>query len=158
MREEDVEKTAFNTPRGLFEMIVMPFGLVNSQATFQRLMDNTLQGLKRTESYIDDCIIFSNSFEQHIEDLRAMFTHLLSKKLHVKLKKCQFCRDEVEFLGHLVSKDGRRPISSSAVKLSKFPRRDTSNCIRCATSQPHPWYVNLKEVGSSGDMVFQEAC
>ena len=67
-------------------MIVMPFGLVNSQATFQRLMDNTLQGLKRTESYIDDCIIFSNSFEQHIEDLRAMFTHLLSEKLHVKLK------------------------------------------------------------------------
>ena len=125
MREEDVEKTAFNTPRGLFEMIVMPFGLVNSQATFQRLMDNTLQGLKRTESYIDDCIIFSNSFEQHIEDLRAVFNHLHRAKLHVKLKKCQFCRDEVEFLGHLVSKDGRRPISSSAVKLSKFPRPHT---------------------------------
>ena len=112
----------FNTPRRLFEMTVMPFGLVNPQATFQRLMDSTLQGLKRTESYIDDCIIFSNSFEQHLEDLRAVFTRLLHSKLHVKLRKCQLGRREVEFLGHLVSKDGRSPLSSAAVKLSKLPR------------------------------------
>ena len=65
MRDKDVEKTAFITPRGLYEMTVMPFSPVNAQATFQRLMDNTLQGLKRTESYID-CSIFSNSFEQHL--------------------------------------------------------------------------------------------
>lgn len=48
VREVDMEKTAFNTPRGLFEMTVMPFWLVNAQVTFQRLMDNTLQGLSRT--------------------------------------------------------------------------------------------------------------
>ena len=58
VREKDVEKTAFNTPRGLFEMKVMPFGLVNAQATFQRLMDTVLRGLNNTESYIDDCYIF----------------------------------------------------------------------------------------------------
>ena len=122
MREKDVEKTAFNTPRGLFEMTVMPFGLVNAQATFQRLMDNTLQGLRRTEAYIDDCIIFSNTFEEHMEDLREVFSRLRLAELHVKLKKCQFCRNEVEFLGHMVTKGGRRPSSSASEKLSKFPR------------------------------------
>ena len=122
MRERDVEKTAFNTPRGLFEMLVMPFGLVNAQATFQRLMDNTLRGLKRTDSYIDDCIIYSHSFEQHMEDLRTVFTRLHQAKLHVKLMKCQFARKEVEFLGHVVTRHGRTPMSYAAQKLSKFPR------------------------------------
>ena len=122
MRERDVEKTAFNTPRGLFEMLVMPFGLVNAQATFQRLMDNTLRGLKRTDSYIDDCIIYSHSFEQHMEDLRTVFTRLHQAKLHVKVMKCQFARKEVEFLGHVVTRHGRTPMSSAAQKLSKFPR------------------------------------
>ena len=118
----DVEKTTFNTPRGLFEMTVMPFGLVNAQATFQRLMDNTLQGLTNAESDIDDCIIFSHSFEQHLEDLRGVFSRLLHARLHVKLRKCQFIRREVEFLGHAVSEEGLRPLSSTAVRLSKFPR------------------------------------
>ena len=122
VRKEDREKTAFNTPRGLFEMCVMPFGLVNSQATFQRLMDNTLQGLNRTESYIDDCIIYSCNFEEHLKDLRAVFQRLHQAKLHVKLRKCLVFREEVEFLGHVVSRDGRRPLVSAAKKLSMFPK------------------------------------
>ena len=97
VREVDIEKTAFNTPRGLFEMTVMSFGLVNGQATFQRMMDNTLQGLRRTESYIDDCIVYSNDFEQHMQDLRAVFDRLRQANLHIKFKKCQFFREKVDF-------------------------------------------------------------
>ena len=70
VREEDVERTAFNTPRALFKITVMPFGLVNAHATFQALMDVTLQGIRQTESYIDDCTIYSQSVEQHLEGLR----------------------------------------------------------------------------------------
>ena len=99
MREADIEKTAFNTPRGLYEITVMPFGLVNSQATFQRLMDNTLKGLKHTDSYIDDCIIDSHSLEEHIEDLRDVLTRMKQANIHLKLKKCQFGYQEVEFWG-----------------------------------------------------------
>ena len=62
VRIQDVEKTAFHTPRGQYEMVVMPFGLCNSQATFQRLMDNALEGLDRAESYVDDCCVFSTDF------------------------------------------------------------------------------------------------
>ena len=125
VREEDVEKTAFNTPRGLFEMKVMPFGLVNAQATFQRLMDTVLRGLNNTESYIDDCVIYSCSFKQHMANLRAVFERLRAANLHVKIKKCQFCRRRVEFLGHEISEEGRKPLASAAAKLAKFPRPKT---------------------------------
>ena len=125
VRECDIEKTAFNTPRGLYEMNVMPFGLVNSQATFQRLMDNTLKGLKRTESYIDDCIIFSRSFEEHIADLHDVLERLGRANIHVKFRKCQLGYREVEFLGHLISEGGRRPVPTAAERLAKIPSPKT---------------------------------
>ena len=65
-------------------MTVIPFGLVNAQATFQRLMDTALRGLKHVEAYIDDCIIYSNGFEQHMEVLRALFERLRVANLHIK--------------------------------------------------------------------------
>ena len=124
-RNEDIEKTAFNAPKDLFEMTVMPFGLVNAQDTFQRLMDTALRGLEHVEAYIDDCIIYSHGFEQHLEDLRALFERLRAANLHVKMRNCQFFRREVEFLGHLVAKGGRKPLVSAAMKLSKFPKPTT---------------------------------
>lgn len=117
VREVDVEKTAFNTPRGLFEMAVMPFGLVIAQATFQRLMDVTLQGLRRAESYIDDCVIYSQSFEQLLDDFRAALERLHRAGLHVKLRKCQFAQEEVEFLGHMISREGKKPAPAAVEKL-----------------------------------------
>ena len=122
VRGRDIEKTAFNTPRGLYEMTVMPFGLVNSQATFQRMMDNTHKGLKHAESYIDDCIIYSRTFEEHLADLGEVLERLKQAKMHVKFRKCQFVYPEVEFLGHLVSGGGRRAISAATQRLAKFPK------------------------------------
>ena len=88
-------------------MTVMPFGLVNSQATFQRMMDNTLEGLKHAESYIDDCIIYSRTFEEHLADLGEVLERLKRAKMLVKFRKCQLVSPKVGFLGHLVSEDGR---------------------------------------------------
>ena len=85
MREADIEKTAFNTPRGLYEMTVMPFGLVN----------NTVKGLKHADSYIDDCIIYSHSLEEHIEDLRDLLERIKQANIHIWLKRCQFGYQEV---------------------------------------------------------------
>ena len=109
VKDNDMEKTAFNTPRGLYEMTVMPFGLVNFQATFQRMMDCTLKGLKHTESYIDDCIIYSQTFEQHLVDLQEVLERMKQANIHIKYRKCQLGDDKVEFLGHSVSEEGRRP-------------------------------------------------
>ena len=95
MRECDTEKTAFNTPRGLYEMTVMPFGLVNSQATFQRMMDNTLKGLANrlgAQKVMQDYV--SRIPEQSI-DLQVYKMRRNSKprysRLHPIVSACQTC-------------------------------------------------------------------
>lgn len=78
VQEEDKPKTAFPTPYGLFEFNVMPFGLSNAPATFQRLMQCMLAGLSPEQclTYIDDIIVFSASFEQHLTGLRSFWKEL----------------------------------------------------------------------------------
>ena len=90
VKKTDIEKTAFHTPRGQYEMIVMPFGLCNSQATLQRLMDNILEGVVRTEAYVDDCCVFSRTFKEHLEDLRDTFTRIREGNVKLRRDKCHF--------------------------------------------------------------------
>ena len=115
---------AFISHRGLFEFKVMPYRLTNAPATIQRLMDILLVGLKWQCClvYIDDVIIYSRSFEQHINDLKEVFDALRHSNLTLKASKCHFCRKEIKYLGHIITKDGVKsdPELISAVK--EFPR------------------------------------
>ncbi|CAF4802655.1 unnamed protein product, partial [Rotaria socialis] len=88
------DKTAFITHRGLYEFLVMPFGHSNAPATFQRLMDIVPAGIKWQSClvYIDDIIVFSPTFEQHIHDLSTVFDRLTNAGLTLKASKCDFCR------------------------------------------------------------------
>ena len=110
--ERDVEKTAFQTPGGLFEMVVMPFGLCNSQSTFQRLMDQALRGATNVESFVDDILVFSNSFEEHLIHLEEVFRRLEVAGLQLRKDKCRLAYRGVESLGHWISEDGRSPLKS----------------------------------------------
>jgi transposase InsO family protein len=106
----DVEKTAFSTHRGHFEFLVMPFGLTNAPATFQRMMDVLLRDLRQfCLVYIDDIIIFSTSFALHLEHLSAVFERLRAVRLVLKCKKAKLLRDQVKFLGHVVSHNSIQP-------------------------------------------------
>ena len=111
MDEKDREKTAFISTIGLYEFNVMPFGLCNSPATFQRMMDEVCEGLEwRVGSdYIDDIIIGSLTFEEHLHDLQQLFDRLEKFGLTMKLQKCKFCRKKLLFLGHMVSSEGILP-------------------------------------------------
>ena len=122
IREPDIEKTAFHTPRGLFEMMVMPFGLCNSQSTFQRLMDRTLRGVSNVESFVDDILIFSNSFEEHLSHLEDVFQRLEVAGLQLRKDKCRLAYRGIEFLGHWISEEGRSPLASYARRVQSFPR------------------------------------
>ena len=106
--EEDREKTAFVTPDGLFQFTVMSFGLCNALATFQRTMDNVVAGLKWKAClvYLDDVLVYSRTFEEHFENLRAVFTRLRESSLKMKPRKCSFAMEQLRYLGHLVSADG----------------------------------------------------
>jgi hypothetical protein len=104
LAEEDKEKTAFTTRTGLYEWNMLPMGLTNAPPTFQRDMDFLLSGLKWECClvYLDDIIIYSPNFEQHLLDLRKVFDRLRDANMLVKLSKCQFARTEVSYLGHIV--------------------------------------------------------
>ncbi|GFT60659.1 transposon Tf2-9 polyprotein [Trichonephila clavipes] len=108
--EADREKTAFITPEGLYEFKVMPFGLCNAPATFERMMDNLLRHFKWTMClcYLDDIIVFSETFEDHLIRLRLVLKCLQEAGLKLNSKKCLFAA-QVKILGHLVSSNGVRP-------------------------------------------------
>ena len=114
--------TAFVTHKGLFECVVMPFGLTNAPATFQRLMDVVLAGLKWRCClvYLDDIIVYSSTFEQHLIDLQSVFTALANAHLTLKASKCNFCRRMMKFLGHLITPDGIKPDPDLTATITKF--------------------------------------
>ncbi|CAF2205227.1 unnamed protein product [Rotaria magnacalcarata] len=118
------DKTAFITHRGLYEFLVMPFGLSNAPATFQRLMDIVLAGIKWQSClvYIDDIIVFSPTFEQHIHDLSTVFDRPANAGLTLKASKCDFCRRELKYLGHLITADGIKPDLGLVASVQLFPQ------------------------------------
>lgn len=111
MSDADRSKTAFVTPDGLYEFNVMPFGLCNAPATFERMMDNVLRGLKWKTClcYLDDIVVFSPDFNTHLERLEQVLTCLTSAGLQLNVKKCRFAARKLTILGHVVSKDGILP-------------------------------------------------
>ncbi|CAF4256571.1 unnamed protein product, partial [Adineta steineri] len=127
MDNESKEKTAFVTHKGLYEFNVMPYGLTNAPATFQRLMDIVLAGLKWQCClvYIDDIVIYSPTFEQHLIDLKNVFLALREANLTLKALKCCFCRKEMKYLGHIVTQDGIKPDPTLTKAVSDFPQPKT---------------------------------
>lgn len=126
MDPEDAEKTAFTFRRGHYHFERMPFGLTNAPATFQRLMDEFLEGLEENyvQVYMDDIIVFSRSIQEHREDLRKVLNKLKEFNLRVSRDKTQLARREVKFMGHILSEQGVRtdPSKVQAIKDLKAPR------------------------------------
>ena len=108
MDEEDRHKTAFTTPFGIFEYNRMPMGMTNSPATFQRLMQTCLNDyiFQILLVYLDDIIVYSNTFDEHIERLDRVFTRLREHGLKLKPEKCKFLQHKVTYVGHQISSDG----------------------------------------------------
>ena len=120
---EAKEKSAFSTPSGHFEFNVMPFGLTNAPATFQRLMECVLAGLTPSEClvYLDDIIVFSTSFAEHLSRLQAVFRRLQHAGLKLKPNKCYFATKEVRYLGHIVTAEGVKPNPAKTKAVSTYP-------------------------------------
>lgn len=120
VREEDREKTAFVTHKGLFHFKHMPFGLVNSPKTFERLIELVMKGLQWEKClvYLDDVIVFGKTFTETLNNLTLVFDRFRKAKLKLKPKKCAFFRDEIKYLGHIVSEHGVQcdPAKISAIK------------------------------------------
>ena len=103
--EEDVEKTAFITPDGTYDLLRMPFGMKNSGTTLVRGTRKILAGMKNVDSYIDDLIIHTNDWQAHLQVLKELLRRLHKAGLTVKRSKCVFGAESVEFLGHYIGRD-----------------------------------------------------
>ena len=123
MHPDSIDKTAFVTHQGLFEFKVLPFGLTGATATFQMLMDCVLSGLlwKSCLVYLDDVIVFSKSFDEHVNHLNEVFEVLHKSNLKIKPSKCKFFKCEVVYLGHTLSKDGVNTESAKTERISNWP-------------------------------------
>ena len=131
--EQDKEKTAFRTSSGqLFEFNQVPFGLCNAPATFSRLMDRVLAGLhwETCLFYLDDIIVFSSTWEDHLARLREVFERLRHAKLKLGPAKCTFAAKEVSYLGHRVTEEGLLPDPTLLAAIRDIPPPKTATEVR----------------------------
>jgi transposase InsO family protein len=120
MKKGEEWKTAFRTRYGHYEYTVMPFGLTNAPATCQALINNALRDCldDYAIAYLDDILIYSANEKEHIQHVKEVLRRLKDYNLELKPEKCEFHREEVEFLGHMVGKNGVR-ISETKIKTIK---------------------------------------
>ncbi|KAJ0800601.1 putative nucleotidyltransferase, Ribonuclease H [Helianthus annuus] len=132
MYESDIHKTAFRTHQGLFEFLVLPFGLSNAPATFQGLMNAVFQKLLRKTVLIffDDVLVYSKSLQQHLVDLREVLQLFRDNQLYAKRSKCSFAGSQIEYLGHVISKDGVSTDPSKIAAVQNWPVPTTVKQLR----------------------------
>ncbi|XP_071719605.1 uncharacterized protein [Rutidosis leptorrhynchoides] len=126
MAQEDIDKTAFHTGKGIFSYIMMPFGLINVVATYQRLIDTAFEKQIgcNLEAYVDDLVIKSTTQERIVEDMCETFDTLRRINMKVNPFKCSFGETEGNFLGYLITEQGiqANPKKIAAIENMTAPR------------------------------------
>ena len=125
MRDEDIPKTAFITPQGQYEFCVMPFGLTNSPATYQRTIDTVVRDSTSSQAYVDDTLVYSNNFTDHLRHLRQTFELYRRVKMQLRRDKCIFGATELEFVGHVISGNWHRPMPSLVQRIKEHTAPST---------------------------------
>ncbi|GBG74372.1 hypothetical protein CBR_g18783 [Chara braunii] len=132
VRPEDQHKTAFHTRYGLYEFVVIPFGLCNAPGTFQHAMNRIFHDYldKFIVEYLDDILIFSRTVEEHAEHLKTVLGLLRQHQYKANLDKCEFGRTKILYLGHEISADGLRPKDAKVASIRDWPRPQTVTEVR----------------------------
>lgn len=138
LSDETKHITAFGTSEGLYQFLVLPFGLMTSPAVFQRMTDKVIQYAKDTWNveddelnvYVDDILIATHSLERHLFVLEALMMSLKKYNLKVKLEKCDFLKPEVTYLGHKLDADGLKVDNEKIRKMVEYPRPQTMDQVR----------------------------
>ncbi|MCP4487824.1 MAG: hypothetical protein GY820_10980, partial [Gammaproteobacteria bacterium] len=132
IKQEDCHKTAFRTHRGLYEFVRLPMGLKTAGSIFQRLMNDTLNGLLDDGifCYLDDIAIATDTMAKHLVRLERIFVHFRAARLKLKPSKCHFLESRLGYLGHVLSADGLRTDPTNTEAIEKFPRPTSQKEVR----------------------------
>ncbi|GBG70165.1 hypothetical protein CBR_g6296 [Chara braunii] len=138
---------------GLYEFVVMPFGLCNAPGTFQHAMNRIFHEYldKFIVVYLDDILIFSRTVEDHAEHLKTVLGLLRQHQYKVNLDKCEFGRTKILYLGHEISADGLRPEDAKVASIRDWPRPQTVTEVRSflgMTGYYHPFVKNYSTIAS----------
>jgi hypothetical protein len=128
----NISKTAFRTHHGKFEFLVMPFGLTNAPSTFQSLMNDVLKSYIRkfVLVFFDDILIFSKTWAEHLQHVKQVFQVLSDNKLFLKRSKCFFGKENVSYLGHIISRDGVAMDPAKIEAVEAWPRPQSLQALR----------------------------
>src|SRR5699024_6790698 len=121
LRKEDREKTAFAFKGKLYHFKRMPFGSCNAPQTFQRLMKKVLGDLPFVVIYLDDVLIYSNNEDEHMDHLRQVLERIRDANLRLNKEKCEFGKDEIQFLGFRIKDGTKTPSDEKTEILANFP-------------------------------------
>ncbi|KAL0152565.1 hypothetical protein M9458_052288 [Cirrhinus mrigala] len=127
IREGDEWKTAFSTASGHYEYLVMPFGLANSPSCFQAFVNEVFRDMlnRWVVVYIDDILIYSSSYSEHIQHVRTVLQRLIQHQLYAKEEKCEFHQERIAFLGYVISPEGIAMDESKVNAVRNWPRPST---------------------------------
>ena len=115
------EISAFVTPSGLYQYKVMLFGMKNAPATFQRMVNKLVRDIDGCEGYIDDVVIYSDNWSDHIRQIECLFQIMREAKLTINLMKSEFGKATVKYLGHIVGQGQVRPLDAKIQTIVKYP-------------------------------------
>ena len=131
MRTSDIPKTAFITHNGLYEWLVMPFGLKTASNSFQRVMDELLrEHMSYSGAYIDDTAVFSMVWSDHLEHLDKVLTSFAAVGLTLKLSKCKFGLAKVKFIGHYIGSGTKTVLQDKVEAIRAIPEPHTKKLLR----------------------------
>ena len=132
LHPEDVEKTAFNTHIGKYQYKVLPFGLTNAPSVFQAAMNTLFADMlnKGVLVYLDDILIYSKTEEEHLALLERVLQRLVDVNLKARRHKCHFFKEELRYLGHIVSKSGIKPDPTKVDAIRNWPTPQSITDVR----------------------------
>ena len=122
LEEESREYVTVNTHKGMYRYNRLPFGVASAPSIFQRTMENLLQGVKGVSVYIDDILVTGATTEEHIQTLDKVLEKLDRAGLKLNKSKCFFLRPRIEYLGHIIDKDGLHPTTEKVRAIQEAPK------------------------------------
>ena len=123
MNPNDISKTTFHTHQGHYEFRVMPFGLCNAPSSFQATMNQLFQPYLRKYIivFFDDILIYRKTIHDHVLHLETTFQVLMAGQFSLKLSKCTFAQQKLEYLGHMVTGNGVTPVPEKVQVIQQWP-------------------------------------